>query len=312
MSSMFLPKKSPQAQHSLQLRENVGLEIGKNWGEEKSENSQIQEFWLNYLKQKYHPKKPLTKEERLKINETWKENESQLTLLHNESKELSQIFDSLQLSIKLLTKEQAESFSKALKFIKESKENIAVFKQLRFWELGGVDTTYSDLEHMAALLEEHHEGSIMKEWLKSCPNDAFFKISKDLWKQSAFSYVEEIMKLIGSYKLDYNQLEPDQELPLEAVEVFVYSFKIIDLLYKNDFINKADLQKFFQDNEIFKKAVLSGIRNLNERTVNPILYCIDSITKDWFWPFGFEFIRDFNKEYAERCQESYGSAIRSD
>jgi hypothetical protein len=129
-------------------------------------------------------------------------------------------------------------------------------------------------------------------WLHKFPPEILSLIPEETWKLFAVNFVQRMTNHIHDHKVNQESALHSEELLERWAMCFPHLFKMIDFLYRNDFIDFKTIRGIFQDTEILQLANLFT-KNKSELIMRFTPYYTRSplvdITAHWFWPFGFKF-----------------------
>jgi DNA helicase HerA-like ATPase len=176
----------------------------------------------------------------------------ELDLLYEDSEELENWFKEAQEEIFAVKKTQPGSMKQSLdtmiEFFKTEKADIAILKQMKLFELGGLQPKHYKYEYAADLLEELPE---IKDQIEGLTSQIYPLIIESVnpWKEFARSLLNSIKDKIPFYQENYLSLFNNSSAHINS-DVMICLLKMVDLLFKNKIISQDDL-KIFNDEVVF-------------------------------------------------------------
>ncbi|KAA1124430.1 hypothetical protein PGTUg99_032388 [Puccinia graminis f. sp. tritici] len=149
-------------------------------------------------------------------------------------------------------------------FFKTSKDRLSTFRRLRLYQIGVIDTIDTNF----SLLVELFEGKKFDNNIHEIINPEQYDSSMEnyLWESAGKLCANEIKQKILDYRVKFHGLRLEKEFPIPIKNVFVCLFKMIDVLFRNEFITEETLRTI-QEPEIHRLASLYNIDYIKAKSL---------------------------------------------
>ncbi|KAA1081342.1 hypothetical protein PGT21_034385 [Puccinia graminis f. sp. tritici] len=189
------------------------------------------------------------------------------------------------------------------------KKKIAILQKNRLKNLN-VESSEWQNENLVEIILENFRKDKSIVWLHKFPPEILSLIPEETWKMFAVNFVQKMTDHILDHRVNQESALHSEELIYVWTMCFPHLFKMIDFLYRNEFIDSKTIRGIFQHTEILDLANLFT-KNKFENIMRWTPYCkwspLVDINAHWFWPFGFKFYDAFDQK--EKLQMNLSGLI---
>ncbi|KAA1119348.1 hypothetical protein PGT21_023018 [Puccinia graminis f. sp. tritici] len=246
----------------------------------------------SHLLKNLHPKKALI------LSRFWERNHDKVLSINKDMEEI--------LGIQLQNRNypwghtpelQSEDDKIKIQYTKElfekTKEKISILKDLRLFQLGGLNTSLNRQRIFKSLFSIEKGDKALIKQLDRYPEEMVYEILKNTWETFSCSIVEDIKKMMISYNSQATHLEFYNK---KSVVSGQYLFNFMDFAHKQNWIGQEKIQKYFHDNVLAKHALGFAFQvsaNLSrEHGGNVYIWdVLESVAKHWHWPLTHELFK---------------------
>jgi hypothetical protein len=210
----------------------------------------------------------LTKKKRVEIID-------KLEILSKDFEELETLFDGVYRDLRGILKWMIFNYNKDQRknikdiddiknFFKTSKARLSTFQKLRLYQLGVIDTIDSNFSLLVELFEGKKFDSSIHDIIS--PEQYDSSMENYLWESAGNWCANEIKQKILDYRVKFHGLRLQEEFPMQTKNIFVCLFKMIDVLFRNEFITEETLRTL-QEPEIHRLASLYNIEYIKAKSL---------------------------------------------
>ncbi|EFP77380.2 uncharacterized protein PGTG_03336 [Puccinia graminis f. sp. tritici CRL 75-36-700-3] len=207
---------------------------------------------------------------------TVKHSQDKLEILSKDFEELETLFDIVYIDLHGIfkwmfynynNKDQRKNINEIddiQNFFKTSRDRLYTFRRLRLYQIGAIDTIDTNF----SLLVELFEGKKFDNNIHEIINPEQYDSSMEnyLWESAGKLCANEIKQKILDYRVKFHGLRLEKEFPIPIKNVFVCLFKMIDVLFRNEFITEETLRTI-QEPEIHRLASLYNIDYIKAKSL---------------------------------------------
>ncbi|KAA1114306.1 hypothetical protein PGT21_003652 [Puccinia graminis f. sp. tritici] len=218
----------------------------------------------------------LIHQECIVTNEDVKHSQDKLEILSKDFEELETLFDVVYIDLHGIfkwmfynynNKDQPKNINEIddiQNFFKTSRDRLYTFRRLRLYQIGAIDTIDTNF----SLLVELFEGKKFDNNIHDIINPEQYDSSMEnyLWESAGKLCANEIKQKILDYRVKFHGLRLEKEFPIPIKNVFVCLFKMIDVLFRNEFITEETLRTI-QEPEIHRLDSLYNIDYIKAKSL---------------------------------------------